>query len=62
MEEIVIIGAGITGLSTAYWLKKDGFKVKILEASNQVGGNIKTEKHQNFVFDTGPTLDLRQLH
>lgn len=58
MEEIVIIGAGITGLSTAYWLKKDGFKVKILEASNQVGGNIKTEKHQNFVFDTGPNSGL----
>lgn len=58
MEEIIIIGAGITGLSTAYWLKKDGFKVKILEASNQVGGNIKTEKHQNFVFDTGPNSGL----
>ncbi|MGB9664298.1 MAG: protoporphyrinogen oxidase [Ignavibacteria bacterium] len=58
MEEVVIIGAGITGLTTAYWLKKEGFKVKILEASNDVGGNIKTIKHKDFIFDTGPNSGL----
>lgn len=58
MEEIIIVGAGITGLSTAYWLKKEGFEVKVLEATNEIGGNIKTEKHQNFVFDTGPNSGL----
>jgi len=58
MEEIIIIGSGITGLTTAYWLKKEGFKVKILESSNRVGGNIHTEKHLDFVFDTGPNSGL----
>jgi oxygen-dependent protoporphyrinogen oxidase len=58
MEEIVIIGAGITGLTTAYWLKKEGFKVKVLEANDEVGGNIKTIRHRDFIFDTGPNSGL----
>ncbi len=58
MEEIIIVGAGITGLTTAYWLKKEGFKIKIIEAKDEVGGNIKTELHYNFIFDTGPNSGL----
>ena len=58
MEEVVIVGAGITGLTTAYWLKKEGFKVKIIESKNEVGGNIKTVRHKGFVFDTGPNSGL----
>lgn len=58
MEEVVIIGAGITGLTTAYWLKKEGFKVKILESKDEVGGNIKTINHKDFIFDTGPNSGL----
>jgi len=58
MEEIVIVGAGITGLTTAYWLKKEGFKVKIIEVGDEVGGNIKTIKHKGFIFDTGPNSGL----
>ncbi len=58
MEEIIIVGAGITGLTTAYWLKKSGFNVKVLESNDEVGGNIKTQKHFNFIFDTGPNSGL----
>ncbi len=58
MEEIVIVGSGLTGLATAYWLKKDGFKIKVIESTSVTGGNIKTEKHQNFIFDTGPNSGL----
>lgn len=58
MEEVVIIGSGITGLTTAYWLKREGFKIKVIEAQGEVGGNIKTEKHNNFIFDTGPNSGL----
>lgn len=58
MEEIIIVGAGITGLTTAYLLKKEGFRVKVLEVKDEVGGNIKTEYHHNFVFDTGPNSGL----
>ena len=58
MEDVVIIGAGITGLTTSYWLKKEGLKIKIVEAEAETGGNIKTVKHNEFIFDTGPNSGL----
>ncbi|QOW10249.1 FAD-dependent oxidoreductase [Kaistella flava (ex Peng et al. 2021)] len=39
---IVIIGAGLSGLLTAYRLKKEGIPFKILEARNRIGGRINT--------------------
>jgi monoamine oxidase len=42
MEDIIIIGAGLSGLSTAFQLKKAGISFKILEAQNRLGGRIET--------------------
>ena len=42
MEDVIIIGAGLTGLSTAYRLKKENISFKILEAQNRLGGRIET--------------------
>jgi len=39
---IIIIGAGLSGLFTAYRLKKEGIPFKILEARARVGGRINT--------------------
>ena len=39
---IVIIGAGLSGLLTAFRLKKEGIPFKILEARNRIGGRINT--------------------
>ncbi|EGV45001.1 FAD-dependent oxidoreductase [Bizionia argentinensis JUB59] len=39
---VIIIGAGLSGLLTAYRLKKEGIPFKILEARNRVGGRINT--------------------
>jgi monoamine oxidase len=39
---IIIIGAGLSGLLTAYRLKKAGIPFKILEARNRIGGRINT--------------------
>lgn len=58
MEKIVVVGAGISGLTVAYWLKKEGINAKIIEANSEVGGNIKTVSHDGFVFDTGPNSGL----
>jgi len=52
--ETVVIGAGLTGLSTAFHLKKAGKQVAILEKSDRTGGQIKTITKDGFVFETGP--------
>ena len=41
-KDIVVIGAGITGLTTAYWLKKGGKDVEVLEKEERFGGQIHT--------------------
>jgi len=41
-KKIVVIGAGISGLTTAYLLSKKGCDVKILEKRDAVGGSIES--------------------
>ena len=40
--EVLIVGAGLSGLSSAYYLKKAGKSAVILEMSPHVGGRIRT--------------------
>lgn len=42
MKKIIIIGAGLAGLTAAYLLKKEGIFATILEARERVGGRIHT--------------------
>lgn len=53
-KKIVILGAGISGLATAYWLHKAGFDVKILESKSEAGGAIETMRENGFLIDFGP--------
>lgn len=55
---ITIIGAGLTGLTTAYYLRQQGKEVQIIEKSNSVGGVIQTHKQNGFVFETGPNTGI----
>lgn len=57
-KQITILGAGISGLATAYWLHKDGFEVKILEAKNEPGGAMETSREDGFLIDYGPNSGL----
>ena len=41
-KNVIIIGAGISGLSAAYKLKQSGINVTIIEARNRIGGRIFT--------------------
>lgn len=52
--KVAIIGAGITGLTTAYYLKKAGIKFTIFESSDHIGGVINTQEKDGFVYETGP--------
>ena len=51
-KDIVIVGGGLAGLNAAYQLGKLGLKVDVYEASNRVGGRVRTVKNR-----LGPGLD-----
>lgn len=55
---IVIIGAGLTGLSTAHNLKKKGHDVVIVEKESRIGGQIRTYQEDGFVFESGPNTGV----
>jgi oxygen-dependent protoporphyrinogen oxidase len=57
-KRIAIIGAGISGLSLAFWLQKKNFKISVFEQSDRPGGSIITEKEQGFLMDMGPNSTL----
>ncbi len=50
----IVVGAGISGLSCAYLLKKKGFDVCVVEKESQCGGKIKTIKENGFLIEAGP--------
>ncbi|MEI6695688.1 MAG: protoporphyrinogen oxidase [Bacteroidota bacterium] len=54
MKDVIIIGAGITGLATAHHLKKRGIDFLVLEQSDKVGGVIKTVHEKGYIYEEGP--------
>ena len=56
MSKIVVIGAGVGGLTVAARLAKQGHDVTIYEASDRTGGKCRTEWIGDYAFDTGPSL------
>ncbi|MEW5947004.1 MAG: protoporphyrinogen oxidase [bacterium] len=67
LKKAVIVGAGISGLSTAYYLRKKAdeagvpVEIEILEAENRPGGKIITDRVHGFICEGGPNgfLDNR---
>ncbi len=55
---IVIIGAGIAGLTCAKYLKDKGITATVLEASDAVGGRVRTDVVDGFRLDRGFQLLL----
>lgn len=58
-KKIVIVGGGITGLSAAYYLKREieagqlPYEIKLLEASDRLGGKIHTVQDHGFTMEKG---------
>jgi phytoene dehydrogenase-like protein len=51
--EVVVVGAGLAGLSVATRLAAAGRDVHVLEAADQAGGRLATERIDGFVVDRG---------
>jgi oxygen-dependent protoporphyrinogen oxidase len=56
--QVVVVGAGITGLACAIGLRKRGVRVLVLEGSERAGGKISTEERGGFQFECGPNTVL----
>lgn len=57
--KVAIIGGGISGLTTAYLLKKKGVDVTLFEASETVGGNVQTIEKDGYTIEQGPNSLLK---
>ncbi len=52
-RKVIIVGAGIGGLSAGYWLSQRGYEVEILEALDRPGGRMATIERNGDKVDVG---------
>jgi protoporphyrinogen/coproporphyrinogen III oxidase len=53
-KDAIVVGAGISGLTAAYQLKKQGIRVTVLDAGKRAGGLINTVDEGGFLVENGP--------
>jgi oxygen-dependent protoporphyrinogen oxidase len=58
MKPVAIIGAGITGLTAAFYLKRKGIPVMVYEAGGRIGGVIQSIRQDGFLAECGPNTLL----
>ncbi len=56
--DVIIIGAGLTGLTMGFYLKKAGVNFLIIDKSAKTGGVIQTIREKGFVYETGPNTGV----
>jgi oxygen-dependent protoporphyrinogen oxidase len=52
--DVVVVGAGISGLAAAFRLRRGGLRVAVLEAAERVGGALETVADGGWRFEMGP--------
>ena len=56
IKRVVVIGAGLGGMSAAIMLARNGFQVTVLEKNAHVGGKLNQLQTGGFSFDLGPSI------
>ena len=54
VRDVIVVGGGISGLTTAWHLHRAGMDVCLFEAGNSVGGCTRTERREGFILEKGP--------
>ena len=65
MADVVVIGAGISGLTCAWQVRRAGLDVVLLEAGGRPGGVIQSHRIGDYIVESGPNTILptaRSLH
>ena len=58
MKSVAIIGAGVTGLAAAFYLKRAGVPVAVYEAGARAGGVVQSLRRDGFLAEFGPNTIL----
>ncbi|HEX4809473.1 MAG TPA: protoporphyrinogen oxidase [Bryobacteraceae bacterium] len=53
-RSVLIVGGGVSGLSTAYFLSKQGIRTTIVEKAERLGGLIQTDRLEGCDLEAGP--------
>jgi oxygen-dependent protoporphyrinogen oxidase len=63
VRDVLVVGAGISGLVTAFGLKRAGLDVQVLDAGARPGGVIGSVRQDGVLFELGPNsaLDTTEL-
>src|SRR5262245_58738115 len=51
--DVLIVGAGLSGLRCAQLLTQAGLQVRVIEAADGVGGRVRTDRLDGFLLDRG---------
>ncbi len=55
-KSVIVIGAGLGGLSAAISLAQEGYRVAIHEKNVRIGGKLNVLKERGYSFDLGPSI------
>lgn len=53
IHDVIIVGAGISGLTAAAYLCKAGYRPLVIEKQDTIGGLVQSFDYRGFVFDSG---------
>lgn len=55
-NKVIVVGAGLGGLSAAISLRKLGCEVEVFEKNDRIGGKLNVLKERGYTFDLGPSI------
>ncbi|MEO6922380.1 MAG: FAD-dependent oxidoreductase, partial [Bryocella sp.] len=55
-RSVVVVGAGLGGMTAAIQLARAGFSVDLLEKNSHLGGKLNLHQEKGFSFDLGPSI------